>query len=95
MPAIPASSEYLAALEAFGVVNRFYSAKADAYRAREIDDAEFLAARKALDEAHAAFDVAEAAERDRIDDVIADGIDAIAHETHAGVAGGFDDAVIA
>lgn len=56
-----ADTTYDASLETFRVASRAYRAAALAYRASEIGDAEFLAARKAFDEAQAEADRAETA----------------------------------
>lgn len=52
------SSEYIEALEASRIASRTFAAAQRAYRAREIGDAEFLAARALHDAALAAFDAA-------------------------------------
>lgn len=59
------SPAYLAALEASNVAIRKYNAVRDAYRARTVGDAEFLAAREAYMLAQEAFDAAFAAEEAR------------------------------
>jgi hypothetical protein len=56
------SPAYLAAIESSNVAQRKYEIARNAYRARTIGDAEFLAARKEYAEAQAAFDVAYAKE---------------------------------
>lgn len=53
--------EYDAALEVFRAASREYRAAALSYRAREIDDAEFLAARRKFNAAQNVCDVAETA----------------------------------
>lgn len=59
------SDAYARALEAAGVATRDFTEAQRAYRAREIGDAEYLAARLAHDEAQQAFDVAFQREQDR------------------------------
>jgi len=56
------SPEYKAAYEAHNVASQAYTKVAEAYRAQEIGDAEFLAARKVYDEATAIYDAAYAKE---------------------------------
>ncbi len=51
-------AEYEAALEASNVAYRTYRKVADAYQAREIDDEEFFAARKAYEESVKTYDAA-------------------------------------
>lgn len=46
----------------YRIVAAKFNAVRDAYRARTVGDAEFLAARAEFDKANAAFDLAEAAE---------------------------------
>ena len=56
---IAAESAYDASLEAFRQASRTFTAVTLRYRSREIDDAEFLAARKVFNDAMAASDAAE------------------------------------
>lgn len=53
------ATEYEATLDAFRAVSKKYRAATLAYRAREIGDAEFIAARRALDAALAVNEEAE------------------------------------
>jgi hypothetical protein len=59
------SAEYEAADAAMTRASEAYDAAVKRYRAREIDDKEFLAARKKRDEATAIYDAAHAKERKR------------------------------
>lgn len=52
------SAEYVEALETANEASRVFAAVQKAYRARQADDATFLAARKVMDAANRIFDAA-------------------------------------
>ncbi len=61
------SDKYQAALVAVRQAGAKFNKVRDAYRMRRVGDAEFLAAKKVMDEATATFDLAFIAERDEDD----------------------------
>ncbi len=56
------SPEYQAALTAFRIEGKIFNAVAEQYRAKQCDDATYLAARQRYLKAHEMFDAAEAAD---------------------------------